>query len=282
MEQVKSKIIDITPAMAERWLATKNIHNRKLYESTVNAYANDMKKGLWALNNQGIGFDDEGDLIDGQHRLQAIVWSGKTIRMLTVSGLPKNFYDGHFTQETIDRGKTRGAGDFFKLTANTENGNLRAAIIRGIISAINNNTSGRISFGIIAEVNKIFEKEINAVVEKRQSVRGLLFAPVLSAFVFAAKLYLNEVMDFQDKYFNGTKLDKGDPPLTLRNFMLSRGSNQGGGLYRKTIQDYAFTCLMHFILGNKITRWVSSYQGKDFFINKQPKIINQVIDLLKY
>lgn len=87
---MKTKLQKITPAMAEKWLATPNTKNRKLRQRTVEAFAADMRRGKWHITHQGIAFDEAGNLLDGQHRLAAIVKSGCTIEMLVTTGLPQS------------------------------------------------------------------------------------------------------------------------------------------------------------------------------------------------
>lgn len=71
----------ITPAEAEE-LLTRNFNNRPLRKSVVTRYANDMRSGSW--NSEAINpicIDSHGKLIQGQHRLQAIVDSGVPIKL---------------------------------------------------------------------------------------------------------------------------------------------------------------------------------------------------------
>ena len=119
------KVIDVTPALAEKWLA-QNTHNRNLREPAVLAYARDMEAGNWAENGESIKFA-EGDvvlfggraplcggaLLDGQHRLQAIALSGATVRMLVATGLKNS------TQETMDDGRKRTLADALHLRGET-------------------------------------------------------------------------------------------------------------------------------------------------------------------
>lgn len=65
----------ISPESAKQFLQ-KNISNRSVNHELVNRYARDMQMGEWKLTHQGIllGIDDR--VIDGQHRLMAIVKSG--------------------------------------------------------------------------------------------------------------------------------------------------------------------------------------------------------------
>lgn len=47
-----------------------------------------MADGLWRLTPQGIAFSSDGVLLDGQHRLAAIVECGKTIEMWVAYNVP--------------------------------------------------------------------------------------------------------------------------------------------------------------------------------------------------
>jgi hypothetical protein len=79
----------ITVSMAKAMLAWNRPYtvgvagtNRPLRPKVVQKYADDMLAGRWETTNQGIGIadDENGDpvIIDGQHRLNAIVLAGQT------------------------------------------------------------------------------------------------------------------------------------------------------------------------------------------------------------
>jgi hypothetical protein len=72
----------VTPSQAEKWLAKNHPRNRNISLRLVDAFTADMLAGEWRLTHQGICFDGEGQLIDGQHRLTAVVKSGKTIQLV--------------------------------------------------------------------------------------------------------------------------------------------------------------------------------------------------------
>lgn len=72
-----TSIETITPEIAKRYLE-HNRCNRKMRPGDVNFYASQMRAGLWKLTHEGIAFDTEGNLADGQHRLLAVVKSGTT------------------------------------------------------------------------------------------------------------------------------------------------------------------------------------------------------------
>lgn len=60
----------ITPDIAKEYLS-HNIINRPLRSKVVESLMRDMKNGNFVLTHQGIAFDSNGNLIDGQHRLTA-------------------------------------------------------------------------------------------------------------------------------------------------------------------------------------------------------------------
>lgn len=85
------QLIKVTPTLAEHLLAYHNADNKHPRKSIVERYANDMAAGRWQHSMQGFLFANDGMecrqcrkriiLIDGQHRLCAIVKSQVTIEM---------------------------------------------------------------------------------------------------------------------------------------------------------------------------------------------------------
>lgn len=66
----------VTPSMAADWLSCANIDNRHMRKTVVKRYADLMKANEWRFTHQGVAFSSRR-LIDGQHRLAAVVESGK-------------------------------------------------------------------------------------------------------------------------------------------------------------------------------------------------------------
>lgn len=101
-------VVRVTPELAATWLAA-NTHNRNMRPTRVRAFADDIAAGRWVPNGETIKFTADGVLIDGQHRLAAIVSAGVSVDLLVVRGLPMS------AQETIDTGATRTFGDVLSL-----------------------------------------------------------------------------------------------------------------------------------------------------------------------
>lgn len=96
--------ISVTPTIAGQWLKW-NTGNRNPKDNHVNALASRMEKGEWMLNGQAIIFDNTGQLLDGQHRLLAVVKFGEPVLFDVRFGVdPESF-------RVIDDGMKRTAGD---------------------------------------------------------------------------------------------------------------------------------------------------------------------------
>ncbi len=136
---MKTKIETITPELADLWLTKHNNINRNVSQQTVESYATDMKNGRWSITHQGIAFDTDGNLQDGQHRLWAVVFSGATVQMNVTRDVPVEEIIGGVnikTMDAIDRNRVRTTGQQFGLSHGIKNGNNVAAGLRGIANMI--------------------------------------------------------------------------------------------------------------------------------------------------
>jgi len=93
----------ITPAKAKKYLKL-NAGNRPIRSGHVDFLAREITSGHWKLNGATVVFNG-GSLIDGQHRLFAVLRAKKSIKSLVVRGADKSSF------HTIDTGKPRSAGD---------------------------------------------------------------------------------------------------------------------------------------------------------------------------
>jgi hypothetical protein len=97
----------VTPEMAAAWL-TANTANRAVRRSHAVSLARLMRAGEWRLTHQGVAFDRSGHLIDGQHRLLAIVEAGVPVEILVFVDCPDDTFGA------LDRGLKRQLRDDLK------------------------------------------------------------------------------------------------------------------------------------------------------------------------
>lgn len=76
----------ITPEDAKKYLE-RNAKHRPIKEKKVAEYMAEMREGKWRLNGKTVCFDITGRLLNGQHRLSAVLRSGVPLTTVVVRGL---------------------------------------------------------------------------------------------------------------------------------------------------------------------------------------------------
>lgn len=120
------KIVSVSPEWAEQVLEKQNTGNRQMRRWWSEAMAASMRRGEWITTHQGIAFTKDGRLLDGQHRLQAVVLSGITVSMVVFKNVPDEAFSA------LDIGVKRSIADSTGLSKKTaEACRLAAAIVFG-------------------------------------------------------------------------------------------------------------------------------------------------------
>jgi len=125
-EKLTTQIITITPLIARQWLdSTDTAIQRRVSYAHVAYLAKEMKNGHWDLNGQPIQIDKKGNVVNGQHRLNACIQSDTPFTSLVVFDVETSAI------KTIDEGsKPRSISDFIDIRYNAKNSNTVAASIR--------------------------------------------------------------------------------------------------------------------------------------------------------
>lgn len=213
-------VMEITPSVAAEMLA-RNHHNRSIRRSRVVLFAGAMARGEWRMSNDALAFDTEGKLLNGQHRLRAVVQSGVTIEALVMMGLPSA------TQETMDTGAKRTAGDMLKLRGYTNVNNLaattRLVLVYRLEQRINPKRGNELT---VPQILAFVEDHagLTEAVNIGKRVRGQLAG---SPSMWAAVYYLASEVDpadaamFFDRLIVGTAPVDGEPIHQLRKAVLA-------------------------------------------------------------
>jgi Ca2+-binding EF-hand superfamily protein len=118
---MKTQATLITPELAKQ-LLEKNTSNRKLSLPHVRDYSNQMKSGKWKVNGDTIRLSKNNVLLDGQHKLHAIIRSGVSVELVMVTDLEDDVFD------TIDTGKSRNASDILSIYGSKNSTTLAAGV----------------------------------------------------------------------------------------------------------------------------------------------------------
>ena len=126
--KVRHSLKTITPAVASALInrsVEHGVKNRKVNQKLVNRYAKAMLEGDWKINGKTVVLDEQGCILDGQHRLYACVQANVPFTTSFVENAPRDSFD------TIDCGRPRSASQILEMEG-IKYYNTIASIIYGV------------------------------------------------------------------------------------------------------------------------------------------------------
>lgn len=198
----------ITPEIAQAMLVGNTI-NRPINPSHVDTIARDMKAGRYQMNGDPIRFDTDGTLLDGQHRLSAIVASGTYHNMLLVRGLPRE------SIKTIDSGMKRTNGQRLTMEG-VKYANSVSAALNVMCCVAKNTPRGGLTSN---ELFSVYSAHPGIVESVRISVKSAVMpASFLSAlhYIGCYTGYKEEADAFVETMISGIPAQNNDPAIALR------------------------------------------------------------------
>ena len=255
----------ITPPMASIMLQN-NAENRKLNNTHVEFLADQILSGKWQNNGQTIVIADDGTLMDGQHRLSAIIKANKSTKLGLCTGAPRA------AMATIDNGKPRSTVDVLSII-NAPNAALISSAMKILYKfdhgAININGGGKMKMPnavvllTLEQMQLLVDVNILAKLAKSIS-RNTRLKPsnVFAAFYLIAIRYGQEfVEDFAEKINSGGDYPKS--PTTALGQIIARIQVQGRKVHR--IYDFALllSAVEKWIKGDTMIRYRDSSIASD-------------------
>ena len=237
----------VTPEMAIDWLDKANTNNRTVSDTHVQRLARDMKQGKWVLTHEGIAFDSSGILLDGQHRLWAVVIAEVPIEMHIWRGVTRE------ALMAIDCGKSRSLGDVLRLSGgHGQVNNRHIAILRAMLGGFG--TPVQLSTAEAAAALDRHGEAIAfsiAVLPQAKRVTTAITRAVIARAFYSADH--DKLRDFGRMLGSGVVPDAGAISVVLlRQFLAERA----GASRNERLARYAKTqrALVAFLRGERITR----------------------------
>lgn len=243
---MNATITDITPAIAAAWLA-KNTSNRKLRKHLVERYRRDMETGRWGTPDSAYCLADDGTLLNAQHRLHAIIASGRTARaQIVVTGCPREMI------RDMDQGKPRTAKDSVTLGHGVLTSDQEVAIARTLAFGLE--YCEQTTHHDIADALRRFAPELAAM---REFPRGRGMTAVVYGVLGRALRCGHDAARIKAMcaaIATGEIAHPGDTAaIRLRDFLLTARS-RGGAAMRTEIRAKAQTALAHFLLRRPMSK----------------------------
>lgn len=236
MPGITQKIEKVTPAIAEQWLGTMD-HNRKLSGQAVERLAAMMKQGLWVFDGSPIRFNLDGELVDGQHRLWALVEAQFETEFLVLRGVPRE------AMATMDTGKRRSFVDILVLEdQNLASVHALAAAIqiiyrwedgsRGAALKSSGASGGTIPNQVLLDFFRANRERLVEVARDSSNltskVRGLPGSALALAYWVFEAIDAADAEFFFSRLSDGIGLEAGSPILALRGYISRAIANASG------------------------------------------------------
>ncbi|MFI7125939.1 hypothetical protein ACIBQ1_09615 [Nonomuraea sp. NPDC050153] len=221
---VNYELVYVTPDLAQRWLHRNN-GNRPLRGEVVARLARDLQAGRFMENGDAIRVSADGDLADGQHRLNAIAESGVGVWMLVVSNLPAE------ARATVDDGVKRTMGDRLGFRGEGSPKTLAAVVRRALLwdrRAYTNATyqpSTLESFEFLDQNPDL--RQAASAADHYRKARMLSGSTIGLCWWLFARLDADQCKEFFDRLQDGAMLASGHPVLTLRNRLNALNAQPG-------------------------------------------------------
>jgi hypothetical protein len=222
---VTVEFVEVGPDLAHKWLV-HNTHNRNIRDTTVTAYASDMADDEWPVNGDTVRFAADGTVLDGQHRLLAIIESNTTVVLLVVRGLPDT------TQETMDGGVKRKFSDVLTLRGESCALELAAVVRQVNLWEVGARRKDRSIVPTVAQLSATLEKYpwLRDVARESRPIShgcGLPGSVVGLCWWLFTQLDPGDCKDFFEKLRTGEYMGKGQPIYELRRVLAASTETPG-------------------------------------------------------
>lgn len=272
----------VTPAIAREWLKA-NTSNRTIRRRNVESLAREMKDGRWQFNFEPIMFSKSGRLLNGQHRLEAVILSDTTVELPVIRDVPDE------VQITLDQGARRTAADDL-MTEGFHNTHRLAAAARIILmwnKALPTKSSGVTKTEIVEFIRQNPDlADFVSMVNGRKGGNDLIPVSALAAVGWMAThapQYKSKFDQFLDGLQSGAGLSPDSPVLVLRNYAINvrRGHTLQGVAWFGLVA----TCWNDFVHGRarKVLRpenytWPAEIAG--YSVKRDPKKVKSAFTFI--
>jgi hypothetical protein len=241
----------VTPAIADRMLQ-KHMNNRNIVPMHVTRLASAMTAGEFR-DGEPIKFDKNENLIDGQHRLKAIIKSGCSIHLLVLKGYEPD------SATVLDLGKNRTAAHIAKIQGDGHIVDKTIGIMRLIIvvSSFSRGGSGQshivnsFTKHQIIELAKEYYDPIVFASREKGATSNCIRSNAISAVIaraYIAGQNVDRLNEFIDVVHTGMPKGKEDTAAQkLREMFLKKDFGLQGQTLQSAQLQYTQSALSHFL-----------------------------------
>jgi hypothetical protein len=269
---MKIEHIQVTPKLAGKWLYSSNSAQRTISSRRVEQYAQAMKSGHWKTSQlTAIALDRHDNIIDGQHRLAAIISAKRTIDLYVWRDCDPNDF------AIVDQGMPRTGSQLAKIAQRTYAKSWHISTINSLLWNCEDTQSARHTWSAadLLYLLDFYSEQLAKVFPPGTS--GLMGLRVASVRGAALRVLLNQpenadkIVDFITIVANGEVVDglsvSPKMPIMLRNWHLKNRPKSTAERYNA--YWLGVKAIEHAIDGTTIKN-AADFRLKEKVVNKHP------------
>ena len=264
------EVVTMTPQWASQLLGQTKQKNRKFKRRHLERLTSTIQSGNWYITAQGIALDNQNNILDGQHRLAAVVRAEKPIQIM----LGRNLDPGIFN--VVDTGCTRTAGDALDILGSNK-GKTVAAALKNYqlyyqypkVKWSGNHTPAHTDVTKLYNLHKDYvEGMIEEIARRRKSFRCFSESVALTFSLLARDKHWAEtpILNFMDAICFGANLEPEDVCLSFRNQLGSGYFKRRGTCPAQYLLNSFIKCFNNHIQKTPTSKFVAPHPNTEMYV----------------
>ena len=261
---------EVLPRDAERFLSER-APNRNMSEGVVQKFAEDMTAGRWRLTGIPVVFNEKNQLIDGQHRMAAVIKANKGVTLTLCYGV-----EDPEAQRNIDTGRPRPTGQILTMFCGMKNANRTVSVLRHIRQLRADSAGLPPPMSVDAALEDLEASPGTRWVMSTQYA-GLgsrrSTAPILAAFAIAWEKHPAKTIEAFTAFHESDYAGNGDPLKALGKYLDTPASSRATDSVRLSTARRTLTALSYRFRGVSLSKCYDSVEGMKYFeVNADPRV----------
>ena len=264
------EVVTMTPQWASQLLGQTKQRNRKFKRRHLERLTSTIQSGNWYITAQGIALDQDNNILDGQHRLAAVVRAEKPIQIM----LGRNLDPGIFN--VVDTGSTRTAGDALDILGSSK-GKTVAAALKNYqlyyqfpkVKWSGNHTPAHTEVTKLYDLHKDYvENMIEEISRRRKSFRCFSESVALTFSLLARDKHWAEtpILNFMDAICFGANLEPEDVCLSFRNQLGSGYFKRRGTCPAQYLLNSFIKCFNSHTQKTPTSKFVAPHPNTEMYV----------------
>jgi hypothetical protein len=227
----------VTPVQAQVYLDS-SIGNRLIATGRVIEWSNEMRDDHWQFPAAPLMFNENNQLMDGHHRLRAVISYGKPVKFVVWRNTPTTL------MAVIDDGRPRTLGDWLAFMGVLDP-KVKAAALLKIVQYDKTKTftedrggtkNARINRSSLVAAWDTYKDEVESVTPYGHKIErqiGIPTAIASATFAVLARQSPDNAINFWEQLGTGANLAEDDPIFALRRQLIKAKQSRSSGAHRQ-------------------------------------------------